>query len=92
MPGRQEFETEYENEAEQHVKDMEFTDADSQEDIRTFPLAHHLTFIVIVILQPFHQPELKTAMLSVYNSILDRRKERKELVFDRALYDYKKVR
>ncbi|KAJ3035295.1 Transcriptional adapter ada2, partial [Rhizophlyctis rosea] len=70
MPGRQEFETEYENEAEQHVKDMEFTDMDTEED-----------------------RNLKTAMLSVYNTILERRKERKDLVFDRGLaVDFKKLR
>ncbi|KAJ3037861.1 Transcriptional adapter ada2 [Rhizophlyctis rosea] len=67
MPARGEFETEYENDAEQQVKDLEFFEDDSPGDIK-----------------------LKSAMLSVYNSILDRRKERKELVFDRQLTDYRK--
>ena len=32
MPGRKEFETEYENEADQIVKDIEFSPEDSKED------------------------------------------------------------
>jgi transcriptional adapter 2-alpha len=34
MPGRKEFETEYENEAEQVVKDMEFFPDEDSEDVR----------------------------------------------------------
>ncbi|KAI9097328.1 hypothetical protein DFS34DRAFT_621288 [Phlyctochytrium arcticum] len=33
MPGRREFETECENDAEHMIKDLEFTDADTEEDI-----------------------------------------------------------
>ena len=33
MPGRLEFETEYENDAEQHIKDLTFNEDDSPEDI-----------------------------------------------------------
>lgn len=33
MPGRHEFETEYDNDAEQYVKDMVFDENDSEEDV-----------------------------------------------------------
>jgi len=35
MPGRLEFETEYENEAEQAVKDMVFSEDDPPEEVGT---------------------------------------------------------
>lgn len=34
MPGRKEFEVEHENDAEQMVKDMEFEETDTKEDVR----------------------------------------------------------
>ncbi|RKO92336.1 hypothetical protein BDK51DRAFT_20270 [Blyttiomyces helicus] len=68
MPGRAEFETEHENEAEQYVKDMEFGDNEPPEDV-----------------------ELKTTILNIYNSTLDRRSERKKLIFERGLTDFRKV-
>lgn len=33
MPGRREFETEWENDAEQMIKDIEFLDSDTPEDV-----------------------------------------------------------
>jgi hypothetical protein len=36
MPGRLEFETEYENEAEQTVKDMLFSEEDTAEEVGMF--------------------------------------------------------
>jgi hypothetical protein len=36
MPGRKEFEHEYENEAEIVIKDMEFTDQDTPQEIGTY--------------------------------------------------------
>ncbi|KAJ3065351.1 Transcriptional adapter ada2, partial [Quaeritorhiza haematococci] len=68
MPGRQEFETEYDNEAEQYVKDMVFEETDTQEDIA-----------------------LKNSVLNIYNTILDRRSERKKFIFERGLLDFKKI-
>lgn len=68
MPRRFEFETEYENDAEQYVKDMVFNDDDTQEEI-----------------------ELKLMVLDIYNSRLDRRAERKRLIFERGWLDFKKM-
>ncbi|KAI9498032.1 hypothetical protein BDB00DRAFT_742834, partial [Zychaea mexicana] len=67
MPRRFEFETEYENDAEQFVKDMVFNDDDTQEEI-----------------------DLKVMVLDIYNSRLDRRMERKRLIFERGWLDFKK--
>ncbi|KAL0076687.1 Homeodomain-like DNA binding domain-containing transcription factor [Phycomyces blakesleeanus] len=67
MPRRFEFETEYENEAEQSVKDMVFNDEDTQEEI-----------------------DLKVMVLDIYNSRLDRRVERKKMIFERGWLDFKK--
>ncbi|KAI7857170.1 hypothetical protein BDC45DRAFT_501849 [Circinella umbellata] len=67
MPRRFEFETEYENDAEQYVKDMVFNDDDTQEEI-----------------------DLKVMVLDIYNSRLDRRMERKRLIFERGWLDFKK--
>ncbi|KAI7875510.1 transcriptional adaptor 2 [Lichtheimia hyalospora FSU 10163] len=68
MPRRFEFETEYENDAEQYVKDMVFNDDDTQEEI-----------------------DLKLMVLDIYNSRLDRRAERKRLIFERGWLDFKKM-
>ncbi|KAI8063122.1 hypothetical protein BDF21DRAFT_402845 [Thamnidium elegans] len=68
MPRRFEFETEYENDAEQFVKDMVFNDDDTQEEI-----------------------DLKVMVLDIYNSRLDRRMERKNLIFDRRWLDFKRM-
>lgn len=68
MPGRKEFEQEYENDAEQVIKDMEFTDADTPQEV-----------------------ELKCAVLNIYHSILEARGERKKLIFDRGLVDFRKI-
>lgn len=67
MPRRFEFETEYENDAEQYVKDLAFNDDDTQEEI-----------------------DLKVMVLDIYNSKLDRRMEKKKLIFERGWLDYKK--
>lgn len=68
MPRRFEFETEYENDAEQYVKDMVFNDDDTQEEI-----------------------DLKVMVLDIYNSRLDRRMERKNLIFERRWLDFKRM-
>ncbi|RKP10719.1 hypothetical protein THASP1DRAFT_27477 [Thamnocephalis sphaerospora] len=67
MPGRLEFEHEYENEAENLVKDIAFYEDDADDDI-----------------------ELKVTLLDIYNSKLDRRAKRKELIFGRDLLEYRK--
>lgn len=68
MPRRFEFETEYENDAEQFVKDMVFNDDDTEEEV-----------------------DLKVMVLDIYNSRLDRRMERKNLVFERRWLDFKRM-
>ncbi|KAK4516887.1 uncharacterized protein ATC70_000214 [Mucor velutinosus] len=68
MPRRFEFETEYENDAEQFVKDMVFNDDDTEEEI-----------------------DLKVMVLDIYNSRLDRRMERKNLIFERRWLDFKRM-
>ncbi|ODQ63486.1 transcriptional adaptor 2 [Nadsonia fulvescens var. elongata DSM 6958] len=67
MPGRLEFETEYENEAEISVKDMVFDPEDADVEV-----------------------ELKLAVLDIYNSRLTTRAEKKRLLIDHNLLDYRK--
>ncbi|GMM56505.1 chromatin-binding transcription regulator [Maudiozyma humilis] len=68
MPGRLEFETEFENEAEGPVKDMVFEPDDQPLDI-----------------------ELKFAILDIYNSRLTTRTEKKRLLFENNLMEYRKL-
>lgn len=67
MPGRLEFETEAENEAEVPVKDMIFDPDDQPQDI-----------------------DLKLAVLGIYNSRLTTRAERKRLIIQHGLLEYRK--
>lgn len=67
MPGRLEFEHEFENEAEITVKDMIFDPDDQTTDI-----------------------ELKLAILDIYNSRLTTRAEKKRLLFENNLLEYRK--
>lgn len=68
MPGRLEFETEFENEAEGPVKDMVFEPDDQPLDI-----------------------ELKFAILDIYFSRLTTRAEKKRLLFENGLMEYRKL-
>ena len=68
MPGRLEFETEFENEAEGPVKDMVFEPDDQPLDI-----------------------ELKFAIIDIYNSRLTTRTEKKRLLFENNLMEYRKL-
>ncbi|ODV96750.1 hypothetical protein PACTADRAFT_48566 [Pachysolen tannophilus NRRL Y-2460] len=68
MPGRLEFETEAENDAELTVKDMVFDPDDQKNDI-----------------------ELKLTILDIYNSRLTTRAERKRLLIQNGLLDYRKT-
>lgn len=97
MPGRLEFETEYENEAETLVKDMEFGKVyrfggDEQPGPE------------IEIAKPEGEGEddkdgeesegeleLKLSVLEIFNERYDRRVTSKELIFDRGLMNYKTV-
>ncbi|KAG5439092.1 hypothetical protein PCANB_001390 [Pneumocystis canis] len=70
MPGRLEFETEYENDAELTIKDINFSDdiLENAEDVI----------------------ELKLTILDIYNSKLNKRAERKRIIFEHGLLDYRK--
>ncbi|KAJ3409891.1 Transcriptional adapter ada2 [Chytridiales sp. JEL 0842] len=69
MPAREEFEHEFDQDAETTVKDMVFEDTELPEEIK-----------------------LKTTILNIYNTALDRRMERKKFLFDRGLtHDFRKV-
>ncbi|KAJ3100779.1 Transcriptional adapter ada2 [Phlyctochytrium planicorne] len=69
MPGRDEFEYEFDNDAEGAVKDMVFEDNEPSEEV-----------------------SLKTTILNIYNTALDRRKERKKFIKDRGLTtDFRKI-
>ncbi|KAJ8102952.1 hypothetical protein POJ06DRAFT_246151 [Lipomyces tetrasporus] len=68
MPGRLEFETEYENEAELAVKDMVFDPDDGEGEV-----------------------ELKLTVLDIYYSRLTSRAERKRVILEHGLLEYRKV-
>lgn len=68
MPGRLEFETEFENDAEGVIKDMVFEPDDQPLDI-----------------------ELKFAVLDIYNSRLTTRAEKKRLLFENGLMEYRRL-
>ncbi|AQZ12542.1 ADA2 (YDR448W) [Zygosaccharomyces parabailii] len=68
MPGRLEFEMEFENDAEGPVKDMVFEPDDQTLEI-----------------------ELKLTILDIYNSRLTTRAEKKRLLFDNNLMDYRRL-
>jgi len=75
MPGRLEFETEYANEAEDAVQHMQF---DPGEGInpRTGETEPEM--------------ELKMVVMDIYNSRLTARADRKKVIFEHNLLDYKK--
>ncbi|EWC47195.1 hypothetical protein DRE_03314 [Drechslerella stenobrocha 248] len=75
MPGRMEFEVEYENEAETTVKDMYFDPGDGIN-----PTTGQI------------EPEidLKLTVMDIYNHRLTQRVERKKVIFEHALLEYKK--
>lgn len=74
MPGRLEFETEYFNEAEEAVQHMQFDPGDGE-----------------VVLPPEQQQELdlKMVIMGIYNERLTNRIERKKVIFEHKLLDYK---
>lgn len=74
MPGRLEFESEYFNEAEEAVQHMQFDPGDG-----------------VVDLPPEQQQELdlKMVIMNIYNERLTNRIERKKVIFEHKLLDYK---
>ena len=75
MPGRLEFETEYFNEAEEAVQHMQFEPGDGVNP-RTGEMEPEM--------------ELKMTVMEIYNSRLDARVERKKIIFEHKLLEYKK--
>jgi transcriptional adapter 2-alpha len=75
MPGRLEFETEYFNEAEEAVQHMQFEPGDGVNP-RTGESEPEM--------------ELKMTVMEVYNSRLDARVERKRIIFEHKLLEYRK--
>ena len=74
MPGRLEFETEYANEAEEAVQLMQFDPGDGT-NLRTGELEPEM--------------ELKLTVMEIYNCRLTQRVERKKVIFEHNLLDYR---
>ncbi|KAF2002372.1 transcriptional adaptor 2 [Amniculicola lignicola CBS 123094] len=75
MPGRLEFETEYFNEAEEAVQHMQFEPGDGLNP-RTGETEPEM--------------DLKMTIMEIYNSRLDARVERKKIIFEHKLLEYRK--
>jgi transcriptional adapter 2-alpha len=75
MPGRLEFETEYFNEAEEAVQHMQFDPGDGVNP-RTGEIEPEM--------------ELKMTVMEIYNSKLDARVDRKKVIFEHKLLEYRK--
>ena len=75
MPGRLEFETEFANEAEEAVQSMQF-DPGEGVNTRTGELEPDM--------------ELKLVVMDIYNSRLTARAERKKVIFEHNLLEYRK--
>jgi transcriptional adapter 2-alpha len=75
MPGRLEFETEYANEAEEAVQLMQFDPGDGVNP-RTGEMEPEM--------------ELKMTVMDIYNARLTQRAERKKVIFEHNLLEYRK--
>ena len=75
MPGRLEFETEFANEAEEAVQHMQFEPGDGVN-----PRSGEID----------PETELKITVMNIYNSRLTARAERKKIIFEHNLLEYRK--
>ena len=75
MPGRLEFENEFFNEAEEAVQHMQFEPGDGLNP-RTFEIEPEMEF--------------KMVIMDIYNARLTSRADRKKVIFEHTLLDYKK--
>ncbi|KAL9102647.1 MAG: hypothetical protein Q9163_002233 [Psora crenata] len=75
MPGRLEFEVEFANEAEEAVQHMQFEPGEGI-NLRTGELEPEMEFKMVV--------------MDIYNSRLTARADRKKVIFEHGLLDYKK--
>ena len=104
MPGRLEYETEYENDAESLVKDMEFGKVyqfggDEQPAAVEDPVVKkelpkgeaEEEKDGVVVEEDEGELQLKLAVLEMFNERYDRRVAAKEVIFDRGLMNYKTV-
>lgn len=103
MPGRLEYETEYENDAESLVKDMEFgkvyqfggdeQPAAVEESVakKELPKGEVEEKDEVVTEEDEGELQLKLAVLEMFNERYDRRVAAKEVIFDRGLMNYKTV-
>ncbi|EGG01270.1 uncharacterized protein MELLADRAFT_39211, partial [Melampsora larici-populina 98AG31] len=76
MPGRLDFETEWENDAENSIKDLSFGREEAAPPIHD---------------ENDDDLELKLTILDIYNERYDKRLEAKAVVFDRNLLETKKI-
>jgi transcriptional adapter 2-alpha len=76
MPGRLEFEIEFANEAEEAVQHMQFDPGDGMNQ-RTYELEPEM--------------ELKMVVMDIYNSRLTARADRKKVIFEHGLLEYRKI-
>ena len=82
MPGRREFETETENEAEMALKDLQFNEDDSAFDISKIRTRLLVVFIYFL--------DLKLSMLDIYSGVLERRMAKKMFIFEHNLLEFRK--
>lgn len=68
MPGRLEFDVEFDNDAELMVKDMVFDENEDEKDVA-----------------------LKVNILDIYNTVLERRQERKKFIFSCDCLEFKRI-
>lgn len=104
MPGRLEYETEYENDAETLVKDMEFgkvyqyggdEQPAGEDSVKPEQVEAEGDEAVMPTPPTVDEPEddlvLKLAILEMFNERYDRRMAAKEIIFDRGLMNYRQV-
>ena len=104
MPGRLEYETEYENDAESLVKDMEFgkvyqfggdeqpaavEDPAVKKELPKGEVEEGKEDVAVE--EDEGELQLKLAVLEMFNERYDRRVAAKEIIFDRGLMNYKTV-
>jgi hypothetical protein len=95
IPHRGDFETEYDNDAELILADMDFKEEDTKKERgRTslfcfFDLSCCLSAMVALFCFALMVSDLKLKVLEIYNSKLDARVERKKFILDRGLLNAK---
>ena len=78
MPGRKEFETEFDNDAELAIKDLAFANDDSPDETGR-------SVCLCLAKEYDYDVEFKLVMLDIYNTALQRRYQRRKFILDRDL-------